>query len=104
MTLATGDVQIVPAPFIIFIIVCIVVGIVLHISIYGRYLYAIGRNEEAAIYSGINTKLVVTSAYVLCAFLSGISPIFIGFYTNSSAPAIHVIFLAFYTVAAFALT
>ncbi len=99
-TLATGNVLNVPAPFIIFIVVCIVVGIVLHISIYGRYLYAIGRNEEAAIYSGINTKLVVTSAYVLCGFLSGISAILIGFYTNSISPASHGSFFELYAVAA----
>src|ERR1700746_672294 len=99
-TLATGDVLNVPAPFIIFIIVCIVVGIVLHISIYGRYLYAIGRNQAAAIYSGINTKLVATSSYVLCGFLSGISAILIGFYTKSILPASHGSFFELYAVAA----
>jgi ribose transport system permease protein len=98
--LATGNVLNVPAPFIIFIVVCIVVGIVLHISIYGRYLYAIGRDEEAAVYSGINTKLMVASAYVLCGFLSGISAILIGFYTNSISPASHGSFFELYAVAA----
>jgi ribose transport system permease protein len=99
-SLATGTVFNVPAPFIIFILVCVVAGVVLHISVYGRYLYAIGRNEEAAVYSGINTKLVVTSAYVLCSFLAGISAILIGFYTNSISPASHGNFFELYAVAA----
>ena len=99
-TLATGSIFNLPAPFILFVVVCMVMGVVLHRSVYGRYLYAIGRNEEAALYSGINTKLVVTSAYVLCALLTGISAILIGFYTNSISPASHGNFFELYAVAA----
>jgi ribose transport system permease protein len=99
-TLATGSIFNLPAPFILFVLVCLVVGVVLHVSVYGRYLYAIGRNEEAALYSGINTKLVVTSAYMLCAFLAGISAILIAFYTNSISPASHGSFFELYAVAA----
>jgi ribose transport system permease protein len=99
-TLATGSVFNLPAPFILFLVVCIVMGIVLHRSVYGRYLYAIGRNEEAALYSGINTKLIVTSAYVLCALLTGIAAILLAFYTNSISPASHGNFFELYAVAA----
>jgi ribose transport system permease protein len=99
-TLATGTIFNVPAPFIIFVAVCIVMAFVLHGSVYGRYLFAIGRNEEAAVYSGINTKLVITSAYILCGFLTGISAILLGFYTNSISPASHGSFFELYAVAA----
>jgi ribose transport system permease protein len=99
-TLATGSVFNVPAPFIVFVVVCIVMAFVLHGSVYGRYLFAIGRNEEAAVYSGINTKLVITSAYILCGFLTGISAILLGFYTNSISPASHGSFFELYAVAA----
>jgi ribose transport system permease protein len=99
-TLATGSVFNVPAPFIVFVVVCIIMGLVLHGSVYGRYLFAIGRNEEAAVYSGINTKLVITSAYILCGFLTGISAILLGFYTNSISPASHGSFFELYAVAA----
>jgi ribose transport system permease protein len=99
-TLATGSVFNVPAPFIVFVVVCIVMALVLHGSVYGRYLFAIGRNEEAAVYSGINTKLVITSAYILCGFLTGISAILLGFYTNSISPASHGSFFELYAVAA----
>jgi ribose transport system permease protein len=99
-SLATANIFNVPAPFIVFLLVCVIAWVVLHISVYGRYLYAIGRNEEAAIYSGINTKAVITSAYILCSFLAGISAILIGFYTNSISPASHGNFFELYAVAA----
>ncbi|MBV9671320.1 MAG: ABC transporter permease [Verrucomicrobia bacterium] len=99
-TLATGVIFNVPAPFIVFLVVCVVMALVLHVSVYGRYLFAIGRNEEAALYSGINTKAIVTSAYVLCGFLTGISAILLGFYTNSISPASHGSFFELYAVAA----
>ena len=99
-TLATGSVFNVPAPFIVFVAVCIVMALVLHGSVYGRYLFAIGRNEEAVVYSGINTKAVITSAYILCGFLTGISAILLGFYTNSISPASHGSFFELYAVAA----
>ena len=99
-TLATGSVFNIPAPFIVFVAVCVVMALVLHGSVYGRYLFAIGRNEEAAVYSGINTKLVITSAYILCGFLTGVSGILLGFYTNSISPASHGSFFELYAVAA----
>jgi ribose transport system permease protein len=99
-TLATGNFLWVPAPFLVFVVVCIVVGVALHVSVYGRYLYAIGRNEEAAIFSGINTKRIIISAYVLCGFLAGVSSIMLGFYTNSISPASHGNFFELYGVAA----
>ena len=98
--LATGEAFHIPAPFLIFVVVCIIMASVLHVSVYGRYLFAIGRNEEASFYSGINTKLIITSAYVLCGFLVGISAILLAFYTNSISPASHGTFFELYAVAA----
>ena len=42
----------VPAPFVVLLVIAVVMWVVLHRSVYGRYLYAVGRNEEAARYSG----------------------------------------------------
>ena len=58
-------------------------GVVLHRSIYGRYLYAVGRNEEAARYSGVNTRRIIAGAYVISGTLAGLAAILIAFYTNS---------------------
>jgi ribose transport system permease protein len=46
----------VPHSFIMFLVVAAVMGLVLHRSVFGRYLFAVGKNEEAARYSGIRTE------------------------------------------------
>ncbi len=86
-TLATGSVLGVPNPFVLLIALSIVMFVVLHRSVYGRYLYAVGRNEEAARYSGINSKRIVTSAYVVSGLLAGVSGILFAFYTNDISPS-----------------
>ncbi|RYG25361.1 ABC transporter permease [bacterium] len=78
-----------PIEFWIMIVLAVVVGIVLHRSVYGRYLYAVGRNEEAARYSGIETKRVIGSVYVVGALLFGVGAILMAFFTNSVSPASH---------------
>src|SRR5947199_7147250 len=45
--LATGTLLEIPTPFVILIITSVMMWTVLHRSVYGRYLFAVGRNEEA---------------------------------------------------------
>jgi ribose transport system permease protein len=99
-SLASGKFFGVPAPFVILIVLSIVMWFVLHRSIYGRYLLAVGRNEQAARFSGINTRLVTGSAYVIAALFTGISGIMIAFYTNSVSPSNHGNFYELYGIAA----
>jgi ribose transport system permease protein len=77
----------IPMPFVFLIVIAIVMWVVLHRSVYGRYLFAIGRNEEATRFSGINTRWVVAGAYILAGLLTGISGILFAFYTNSVTPS-----------------
>jgi len=88
-SLANGSVLGVPTPFVVLIIVSIIVFVVLHRSVYGRYLFATGRNEQAARYAGINTRRIITAAYVASGLLTAISGIIFAFYTNSVSPANH---------------
>jgi len=87
--LATGSVLGVPVPFVILLVVAVIMGVVLHRSIYGRYLYAVGRNEEAARYSGVNTRRIIAGAYIISGTLAGLAAILIAFYTNSISPSSH---------------
>ncbi len=87
-------------PFVLLIVLAIVMWFVLHRSIYGRYLLAVGRNEQAARFSGINTRLIIASAYVVAALLTGVSGIMIAFYTNSVSPSNHGNFYELYGIAA----
>lgn len=98
-SLATGSIFGVPSPFIVLVVVAVVMWVVLHRSVFGRYLYAVGRNEDAARFSGINTKLVITAAYIICALMTGISAILIAFYTNSISPSSHGNFYELYGIA-----
>ncbi|MET0647891.1 MAG: ABC transporter permease [Pyrinomonadaceae bacterium] len=97
---ATGSLFGVPTPFVILVLVSIVMWVVLHRSVYGRYLYAVGRNETAARYSGINSQRIVASAYLILGALVGIAGIVFAFYTNSISPSSHGNFFELYGIAA----
>jgi ribose transport system permease protein len=96
----TGSVLNVPTPFVALALISVVMGIVLHKSIYGRHLFATGRNEVAARYSGIDANRVIVSAYVILGVLTGISAIIFAFYTNSISPSSHGSFFELYGIAA----
>lgn len=98
--LTTGEVLGVPMPFVLLIIISFIMWVVLHRSVYGRYLFAVGRNEEAARFSGINTSLVIASSYVVSALMAGIGAILLAFYTNSISPSSHGNFYELYAIAA----
>ncbi|WP_428489494.1 ABC transporter permease [Rhodopila sp.] len=98
--LASGRSFGLPHSFIFLIVVALIVGVVLHRSVFGRYLFAVGKNEEAARYSGISTNLVIAGAYVLSGLLAGVSTIFLVFYTNSVSPSTFGNFYELYAIAA----
>ena len=90
----------VPHSLIAFLAITLVMGLVLHRSVFGRYLFAVGKNEEAARYSGINTSRVVIAAYVICCGLTAVAAIFIAMYTRSISPSSHGNFYELYAIAA----
>jgi len=98
--LATGTLCGVPMPFVLLVIVGAVTWILLHHTIYGRYLMAVGRNEEATRFSGVNTGRVILFAYAISSFLAGISAILLAFYSNAIAPSTHGSFYELYAIAA----
>ncbi|HET9011601.1 MAG TPA: ABC transporter permease, partial [Gemmatimonadaceae bacterium] len=81
--LASGSVGGVPMPFVVMIVVAAMAWVLLHRSVYGRHLFAVGHNAEAARYSGVGTKTVVAWAYALSGVLAAVSAVIIAFYTNS---------------------
>ena len=98
--LASGNVGGVPMPFVTMCVVAALAWVLLHRSVYGRHLFAVGRNEEAARYSGVGTRAVVAWAYVLSGVLAALSAVIIAFYTNSISPASHGNFYELYAIAA----
>ncbi|HEY8336020.1 MAG TPA: ABC transporter permease [Tardiphaga sp.] len=98
--LTTGRSYGVPHTFIAFVVIALAMAVLLHRSVFGRYLFAVGRNEEAARYSGIRTGRVVLAAYVICGLLAGLASIFLTMYTRSISPASHGNFYELYGIAA----
>ena len=98
--LASGHVVGVPMPFVIMAAIAAGAWVLVHRSVYGRHLFAVGHNEEAARYSGVSTRSVVAWAYVISGLLAAVSAVIIAFYTNSVSPASHGNFYELYAIAA----
>jgi ribose transport system permease protein len=108
--LANGDLMLVitgqeynyapPMPFIYLIVIGVVAAIFLNRTIYGRYILALGNNEEAARYSGINTDRMVILSYMICSFCAGIAAILFALDLNSIQPSAHGEFYELYAIAA----
>jgi ribose transport system permease protein len=98
--LMAGRTEGIPHSMIAFVVIALILAVVLHRSIFGRYLFAVGKNEEAARYSGIRTRRIIVSAYVLCCGLTALAAVFIAMYTRSISPASHGNFYELYAIAA----
>ena len=90
----------VPHSVVALVVVAAIAWVLLHRSVFGRYLYAVGKNEEAARYSGIRSERVMVSAYVICGGLTAFAAILFAMYTRSISPAVHGSFYELYAIAA----
>ena len=86
-TLGNGSFLWLPIPFWILIGLALVLGFVMNFTVYGRYLYAIGRNADAVRYSGIKVNRIQVLAYVTCAVLAGIAGVVELSYNGEVQPA-----------------
>lgn len=66
----------VPLQLVIFVVLAIVCGLVLHKTKYGRYMYAIGNNETAARFSGIPVDRLTVLLFTLTGFISAVAGLF----------------------------
>ena len=87
LVLGQGYLWIIPIPIIIMFIVMAVSWLLLNKTKFGRYLYAIGGNESAAVASGIKTNKVIILAFVFCGVLTSIGGIVLMSRINSGQPA-----------------
>ncbi|MCW5953772.1 MAG: ABC transporter permease, partial [Propionibacteriaceae bacterium] len=63
----------IPLPIVIFILVVAASQLVLSKTAYGRQLYAVGQDPEAATRAGIPTRRILVSVYVICGALAGLA-------------------------------
>ena len=85
-SIATGEILRIPTPVVIMIVVYLIAHFVLKRTKLGRYTYAIGGNEEAALLSGINVRLNKTLVYGIAGLLSGLAAILLTARLNSAQP------------------
>jgi ribose transport system permease protein len=76
-----------PMPFIIIVIVGIILAIFLNRTVYGRYILALGRNEPAARFSGINTDRMTIVAYMISSTCAGLAGILFSLDLNTVQPS-----------------
>lgn len=63
----------IPLPLVVFIVLAVLMGVILHKSTFGRYLYAIGINETASRLVGIPVDRMKIAIFTLMGFLSAIA-------------------------------
>jgi ribose transport system permease protein len=84
--LLVGDVSGVPNQLLWLLLVATLLGLFLHGTRHGRYLFAIGANEEAARYAGIPTDRYKVLAYLISSTLAGLSSLVFVNYNNTVSP------------------
>ncbi len=75
---------VVPSQLLAFMVLIILAYILLHKTKYGRSIFLVGINQEAAEYSGINTRLVILSTYVLSAVSAALAGIMLTSYLGTA--------------------
>lgn len=66
----------VPYMFIFFCVLALVFGLVMHKTVFGRHMFAIGENKEAARYAGIKVQKIRMIVFTLTGLICGITSVF----------------------------
>ena len=83
-----GSIGIVPTPIIVVLLVALILFVVLNYTQFGRNLYAVGGNSEAAFLSGIRVNKFKFLSFVISGFLAAIAGVLLASRLNTSTPHI----------------
>jgi len=78
----------IPNAVLIFFGVAVLASVILNKTVFGRYTFALGSNEEAVRLSGVNTDRWKIGVYGTCGAISGVAGILIASRLNSAQPAL----------------
>jgi ribose transport system permease protein len=84
--ISTGDILHIPVPVLIMALVYLLSHTLLTKTRFGRHVYAVGGNEEAANLSGVSVSRVKALVYAQCGMLSGLAAILLTARLNSAQP------------------
>ncbi len=85
--IGNGFVGAVPIPIIVMVVVIVIAVYLMEFTKYGRYIRAVGGNEQAALVSGINVKMIKFSAYAIAGVTCAIAGILLSARTMTGQPA-----------------
>ena len=77
-----------PFSVALFIVMAVIFGLVLHRTTFGRYLYAIGNNENATLYSGVPVARIKLISYTLSGFMAALAGLILAARFGSTRPDI----------------
>ncbi len=80
--------SLVPFSVALFLVLAVVIGLVLHRTTFGRYLYAIGSNEDATVYSGVPVARIKLIIYTLSGFMAALAGLILAARFGSTRPDI----------------
>jgi inositol transport system permease protein len=83
-----GEVFGIPFPILILITMAVVTHIMLNNTKFGRYIYAIGGNEQAARISGLDVGKLLIMIYTFAGFLSGLAGVVLSSRISSGQPGL----------------
>lgn len=88
--LCKGTVIGLPFPMVFFVIMMVIMALVLEKTVFGHWLYYVGANDKASLYSGLPVERVKIIAYGICGFLTAIAGPILASQTNRITPIIGV--------------
>jgi len=80
--------SLIPFSVVLFMILAVIFGLVLHRTTFGRYLYSIGNNEYATNYSGIPVAKIKFIIYTLSGFMAALAGLILAARFGSTRPDI----------------
>ncbi len=78
----------IPFSVALFVVLALIFGLVLHKTTFGRYLFVIGNNEEAAVYSGVPVERIKLILFTLSGFMAALAGIILAARFGSTRPDI----------------
>lgn len=78
----------IPFSVALFVVLAIIFGLVLHKTTFGRYLFVIGNNQEAAIYSGVPVERIKMIIFTLSGLMSALAGLILAARFGSTRPDI----------------
>lgn len=84
--LAYGSIGPLPVSLVLLAVIAVIAAFVLHRSVFGAHLYAVGGNAAGARLAGIRTERVIVAAHIACSVLAGVTGLYLASRLGSGAP------------------